>query len=347
MSRSRKRPARSRAPRPESRQPTYGSAARLVRMYLALASAPHGRDLDAIVDELGVSRKTGERYAKVLVDSVQGQDGLPLVEVVRVGGRPRLRVRRPKTELQSTEYQAASMFFAAAALRSLHGTVIGDGAGDVWGRFVESLPQRTREALRHIERKFAYVPFAAKSYERLDAVLGDLLKAVLRQEILDVRYRRPDGRTHHHEFQPYSFVLYRDGLYLLGKSSRHTNPVYLAIDRIRAATRTGGHFGYPADFDPLAYAEGVFGIWSGPETQVSLRLRGRAAEHVPERIIHPTQSFTPLRGGEILMRFRVRGWQELAWWILSWGADIEVEEPADLREYVRKEVRAAAARYAG
>ena len=45
------------------------------------------------------------------------------------------------------------------------------------------------------------------------------------------------------------------------------------------------------------------------------------------------------------MRFTVRGWQELAWWILSWGGDVEVIEPADLRDYVRQQVRAAAAHY--
>ena len=89
----------------------------------------------------------------------------------------------------------------------------------------------------------------------------------------------------------------------------------------------------------------MFGIWSGPETQVALRLTGRAAEQIPERLVHPSQNFAPLRGGATLMRFTVRGWQELAWWILSWGGDVEVIEPADLRDYVRQQVRAAAAHY--
>jgi len=76
------------------------------------------------------------------------------------------------------------------------------------------------------------------------------------------------------------------------------------------------------------------------------RLRGRAAEQIPERRIHPSQSFTPLRGGETLLRLEVHGWQELAWWILSWGGDVEVLEPAELRDFVKRSVTVAAALYA-
>ena len=83
---------------------------------------------------------------------------------------------------------------------------------------------------------------------------------------------------------------------------------------------------------------GVPGIWSGPEVTVSLKLRNRAEEQIPERLIHPPQTFTPLHGGGTLMRMDVRGWRELAWWILSWGADVEVlgaEGPARLRQAQR------------
>lgn len=326
-----------------SRRPTYGAAARLVQVYLKLERTRRGRDIDGIAREIGVSRKTVERYAKVLVDTLVGEDGQPLVELVRPGGNPHLRLR--SAEIPSNAYQAASMFLAATALRSLGPTVLAQGADDAWDGFKSSLPQRSRDALGHIERKFAYFPFAPKRYEHHDETLDILLRAVLGQKVLDLRYRRPDGRRHAHEFRPYSLVLYRDGLYLLGKSERHRRPIYLAIDRILEAKMRREGFDYPADFNPLAHADGVFGIWSGAETQVSLRLTGRAAEQIPERLVRPDQTFTPLRGGAILMRFTVHGWQELAWWILSWGGEVEVQEPADLRRYVRREVRAAAALY--
>lgn len=329
----------------KSRRPTYGAASRLIRLYGILLRTPRGRDLDGIAAEMSVSQRTAKRYADVLVKSVYGQDGLPLVEVVKDRGRTTIRLRAQEAGLDSSEFQAASIFFAATALRSLRGTVVGDGADEVWDRLKRQLPKRTREALHSIERKFFYVPFAAKNYERLDDSLGVLMLAVLRQEQLKLRYRRPDKQAHGHVFEPWTLVMYRDALYLLGKSSRHAKPVWLAIHRIESVERTGQRFKPPSDFDPARHTEGMFGIWSGPQTEVVLRLQGRAAEQISERVIHPGQSFTELRGGGVVARFTVRGWQELAWWILSFGGDVEVIEPKDLRDYVSAEVRKAAAVY--
>ena len=329
----------------KSRRPNYGSGGRLVRLFLLLMRTPRGRDLPGLARELSISERTVRRYADTLLNEVPGQDGLPLFEMVRDSGAPRLRLRTESQELSSSEFQAAAMFLASSALRSLRGTVVGDGADEAWDKFKETLPKKTRDALQSIERKFFYVPFAAKNYTRLDDRLGLLMRAVLRQERLRLRYRRADGQVNAHVFEPWTFVLYRDGLYLLGPSSRHKNPVYLAVDRIDSIEHTGETFACPSDFDPAKYTSGVFGIWRGPETKVALRLTGRAAEQVPERVVHPSQTFTELRGGAILMRLELRGWQELAWWILSFGGDIEVLEPKDLRDYVKREVREAAALY--
>lgn len=331
--------------RATSRRPTYGAAGRLLRAMFALLRSPRGRELDGLAGELGVSRKTAERYARVLVSEVQGQDGLPLVELVKPGGRPTLRLRGGDTGIDSNVYQAAAMFLAATALRPAAGTVISQGAEDLWEKFKAKLPAKTRAALEHIEKKFFYVPFAAKDYAALDERLDLLLRAVLAQQVLDIRYRRPDGRTHQHRFAPYTLVLYRDGLYLLGQSSRHAKPIYLAIDRIADIQRTGERFAYPSGYNPVRHTDGVFGIWEGGEVTVALRLTGRAAEQIPERRVHRSQTFAPLRGGATLMRVTVRGWQELAWWILSWGGDVEVLEPPELRAYVKRSVQGAAALY--
>ena len=340
-------PAVARGRRSVSRRPTYGAAGRLVKVVLALLRTPRGRDLDGLAEDLGVSRKTVERYAKVLIEEVEGENGLPLVEMVRSEGRPRLRVRAAELGVESNEFQAASVFFAAAALRSLHGTVIGDGPDELWDKLKKRLPPRSRDALEQIERKFLYVPFAAKRYDAFDDQVGLLLKAVLRQEVLRIRYRRAEGKkTSLHRFCPYSFVLYRDALYLLGQSSRHANPIYLSVDRIVELEPAGERFDLPRDYSPSKFTGDVFGIWAGANVKVSLRLTGRAADLIPERIVHPSQVFTPLRGGATMMNLEVRGWQELAWWILSWGGDVEVLAPADLRRYVKQSVQSAAALYA-
>jgi len=318
----------------------------MMRALVAILRSPHGRELEAIAGELDVSRKTAERYAKVMIHEVPAPDGLPLIELVKPNGRPLLRLRGGAGGVDSNAYQAASVFFALAALRVLQGTVVHDSASEIWDKFKQKLPSDTRRALEHIDRKFFYVPFAAKDYSKLESHMDTILRSVLKQERLEVAYRHASGRRTKHQFAPYTVVLYRDALYLLGQSHRHKAPIYLAVDRIEGVQRTGERFALPTAYSPRTVTADVPGIWSGAATVVSLRLRGRAAEQIPERRIHPSQSFTPLRGGETLLRLEVRGWQELAWWILSWGGDVEVLEPPELRDFVKRSVTAAAALYA-
>lgn len=332
--------------RPASRVPNYGSAGRMMRALVAILRSPHGRELGVLADELSISRKTAERYAKVMIQEVPAPDGLPLIELVKTAGRPLLRLRGVADSVDANTYQAASVFFALASLRVLQGTVLHEGASEVWDKYVQKLPSDTRRALENVERKFFYVPFAAKDYSRLEDQMDTILRSVLKPERLEIEYRHSNGRRSKHRFEPYTIVLYRDALYLLGLSYRHKSPIYLAVDRIERVKRSGERFSLPSGYSPRKLTADVPGIWSGPEVTVSLKLRGRAEEQIPERRIHPSQTFTPLHGGGTLMRMNVEGWQELAWWILSWGGDVEVLQPKDLRDFVKRSVTAAAALYA-
>ena len=49
--------------------------------------------------------------------------------------------------------------------------------------------------------------------------------------------------------------------------------------------------------------------------------------------------------GTLLWRSTVSGVIEIRLWILSWGDDVEVLEPRDLRDQVRDILERAAARY--
>ena len=66
----------------------------------------------------------------------------------------------------------------------------------------------------------------------------------------------------------------------------------------------------------------------------------------PRRAGIPARSQEPQPDGSLLWRARVSGVLEIRSWILGWGPDAEVLEPADLREWVAAQHAEAAARYA-
>ena len=76
-----------------------------------------------------------------------------------------------------------------------------------------------------------------------------------------------EGKTH--DFEPYTLLMYRGGLYLLGRSHRGAKIVTLAVERIRRAERLPERFEYPKNYSPQQHTEGIFGIIEGPESRRS------------------------------------------------------------------------------
>jgi len=105
----------------------------------------------------------------------------------------------------------------------------------------------------------------------------------------------------------------------------------------------------PADFSLRDHLGGSFGVWNYPEgvagdQDVRIVFRGYAARVISERRWHPSQEIGPIPGeeGAIELRLRLRGLEEVARWILSWGRWAEVVEPEELRRRVQEEAAAVA-----
>jgi predicted DNA-binding transcriptional regulator YafY len=61
---------------------------------------------------------------------------------------------------------------------------------------------------------------------------------------------------------------------------------------------------------------------------------------------HPTQKIEKSADGSALFTVTVAGWEEMLYWILSFGADAEVISPDAMREAVAKTAQAMVERYA-
>jgi proteasome accessory factor B len=104
----------------------------------------------------------------------------------------------------------------------------------------------------------------------------------------------------------------------------------------------------PADFDVEEILDVTFGRFLGDPRQVvsvKVRLSQRVAPLVEGRIFSKKQELRMLPSGDIELSFPASTagpWPlyHVKGWVLSWGADCEVLEPAELRELVRKDLDA-------
>ena len=334
------------------RKPTYGAAIRLARIAAGLFSKPYGWSFKSIAESLQISERTLARYVSVLRGDLLDWHGGPLVEVVGTGGERKLRLVSSMKAAEASSYQVALLYFSLTVLKFLEGTVLKEGVEGLWEKVYRNLSLTQQTRLSDLERKFYAVPYAPKDYTDFSEQLDVILRALLDQSRLTVDYAGLTGEGHQHDFDPYSLIAYRGGLYLIGHSHRRNAIIYLAVERIRTVEfirepdGTPTRFIFPRGFDPAAHTEGTFGIVDGPETKVELKIHSEQTEaYVRSRTIHRSQRFARRRDGTTLMTMTVKGTTELANWIMSMGPWIEVLKPAALRKEIAQRHAKAARLY--
>ena len=82
-----------------------------------------------------------------------------------------------------------------------------------------------------------------------------------------------------------------------------------------------------------------------PPVEILLKFSANVGDRVAETVWHPLQQLEKANDGTLLWRSTVSGIIEIRLWILSWGDDVEVLEPLELRTQVRGILERAVARY--
>lgn len=340
------------APAKTSRRVTYGSANRITKLVELLRKNPRGLSYAALEERLDVSRRTLQRYIANCQEKLTDEQGRPLVEVCTEAERRIVRLTGGVEAVDGTAWELFSVFLGLRLGHLLEGTVVGEMNEGFWDKVKESASPEHAKHLKNIERKLCSLPSMPRDYSEKDELLDDLLKALVHQVRLRVDYRGVVGEGRTHEFDPYSLVEHRGGLYLLGKSHLEGKMIWLAVERIRSAKqmRDGGtpiKFAYPAHFDPLRHADGMFGVFDGKKVRVVLALQNETTEsYLRARRIHPTQRFFRGTDGRTHLEMTVRGTKELLNWLMSSSPWVEVLEPAELRREIADRLEQSRAAYA-
>ena len=160
----------------------------------------------------------------------------------------------------------------------------------------------------------------------------------------------PDAAPRQATVRPYLIEpsLQTHALYLIGWDEARDALRTFKIERIRDVALT------PRTFEPPvagSLERDLRAAWDiiadQAPTTVVLRFRPTVAARVMETTWHPSQRVETAADGSLTWRATVSGTIEIRLWILSWGDDVEVLEPAELRKDVASTHRRAASTLEG
>jgi len=320
----------------ESSVERYAPAQRLHQLKAMLGSSS-GVSVYSIAERFGVSVRTSIRYLRALESA-----GEPLHHIT--DGKQKLWRLHPaarKETVALTTQQVVTLFLSRRIFDFLAGTGFAESLDEVFQKLEATLRRRDYDT-KNLERKLFDVNEAPHLYEGRHEQLNDIVTALLREQ----RLLLTRDRTKPFQFEPYTLLVYKKGLYLVGYSHHHKSVRMFSLDTIRAAEWLRGEsFEYPKDYHPSQMVEGNFGLIGGERpTQVRLLFDSDAARYLERRLWHPSQVITKTEHG-VEMTMQVSGTTELKTWILGWGDRVEVLEPRSLREQVAGEHARAAGRY--
>lgn len=322
-----------------------GKRDRLARFYRVVqvleAHGEHGVAIEEIARRVGVSRRTVYRDLHALEDEIGvpvWNDGAGRWGVEGGGFLPPLKLTLPE----------AMAVVLSARLMARYADTYDPDLAAAFQKLREVLPSALGA---HVERTLQGMAERPRD-ERFDQHVHQLTRAWADRRLVDLTYApaRYEGREaapRRARVRPYLIEpsLVTHALYLIGFDESREAVRTFKIERIVELTVTAETFALPEEGieDRLPLAWDI--IADQPPTEIVLRFRPSVAARVQEATWHPSQRVEDQADGSIVWRAVVSGTIEIKLWILSWGDDVEVLEPSELRDDVAATAARTAALY--
>ena len=178
------------------------------------------------------------------------------------------------------------------------------------------------------------------------AFLDAIIEAMKQNMELRVDYQRYEDKKEEHlqtfHIQPYALRVFNRRWYLLGYLKEQEGLRTIALDRILHLKVLAYSFKLPGDFDVRKYFADVVGVFVNedlPVTKVKIRAYGVQADYLRSTPLHKSQSESHSKHGEFAeFTYRLCITPELVSQLLAMGDRIEILEPEELREEIKKRI---------
>jgi len=320
----------------------YSQAARL-HDTIRLIESCHGISIDELAEAGGVDRRTIHRDLQAISEA-----GYPLTAEWN-GNRKLYRFITGFKDVPPIGFslqELLTLYFLRSHLETLRGTPFHDDLDSIFRKINSVLPPRYGAHLERLASISLPIIQGIRDYSKVTVLLSELRRALLFQQQVKLHYRSPSrSRSELYTVDPYTFIFYKGGLYLRGYAHNRRSMRTFAVERITAVETLNERFEIPLVYLPEKQFSEAFGIVKEEPLNVRLRFAKTIAHAIADRIWHPTQKIKRLRSGEVELSFTAGGKMEILSWILSYGEQVELLEPAELCQELAEKIRRMAQLY--
>lgn len=307
---------------------------------ITLLQTRTGWDAKSLARELGVSTRTLFRDLNTLEDA-----GIPCRS--EDGGDYRIQQGffLPPISLNASEVlglMQLTRFVGQHRERPFHAHAL-----SAIYKLITTVPEPLRATCGQMLSNISIEPDPKLDKDAESRVFTQLQQSVDLGRACRVSYAAVNGEGENEfEIEPYILHHVNRAWYVLGKTDLHNDVRMLKLVRINELTLLNRRFERPTSYkvsDKLGSAWKL--IPEGKEYNIELIFSAKVATNVSEVRWHDSQQAERLDDGRCVMRFRVDGLTEIAWWICGYADQVEVNKPKKLREMVAKMHQDAAAVY--
>ena len=169
-----------------------------------------------------------------------------------------------------------------------------------------------------------------------------VIEAMQKSKELQIDYQQFYGHRETFNIQPYAMKVYHQRWYVVGHIKELGGIRNIALDRTLEMNISDTPFTLPKNFKAKKYYANTVGIYVNEElnpVKVKIRAYGVQIEYLRSLPLHSSQKESASKYGEFCdFEYRLCLTPELSTHILAMGENVEVLEPVELREEIRRRI---------
>lgn len=309
---------------------------RLIQILQLIEREPWQWDAEDLERKFEVSRATIERDIAILrqwgqIKRREGKFGLHEMKFLPTSFTPP---------------EALALRIAGTTFARQAGAAYGDALASALRKIDLALPERISAEVSKAEARVAVSQPVVREFS--PDIYQGLQQAIMRHHPVDITYiSRSSSQPTKRRIDPYGLTFKVGAWYVVAYCHLREGIRTFGLDRIKWLRVIEDHrFKYPADFDLQEYLSHGWQLQAnGEPTEVVVRFDRSIASWISGGNWHPTQRINHEQDGSIIFRVTVSGYEEILYWVLSFGSQAQVIEPAPLRAAVAEQAAKMVQRY--